>query len=100
LALKLGNFYMRSRRALPVLEDDVVPLEIGRQILLCLTEQRRAKDITRVINRPPSNTTGQSQHLLRRGLVVRVSKGVYDVVQPEPAEMPASIDGTRAAHGA
>jgi hypothetical protein len=46
------------------------------------------------------NTTGQLRHLIRRGPVVRVSKGVYDVVRPEPAEMPASIDGTRAAHGA
>ena len=100
LALKLGNCYMRSRRALPVLEDDAVPLEIGRQILLCLTEQRRAKDITRVINRPPSSTTSQLQHLLHRGLAVRVSQGVNGVVRPESAEMPASIGGTRSAHGA
>jgi hypothetical protein len=53
-----------------------------------------------MINRPPSNTTGQLQHLLHRGLVVRVSQGVYDVVRPESAEMPASIGGTRSAHGA
>ena len=77
LARKAGSGYVRSGTAMPVLTDDVVPMEIGRQILLCLTEPRRAKDIARIINRPPSNATGQLQHLLRRGLVVRVSKGVY-----------------------
>ncbi len=100
LALKVGNCHVRSRRALPVLENDAVPLEIGRQILRCLTEQLWAKDIARMINRPPSNTTCQLQHLLHRGLVVRVIKGVYGVVRPEPAEMPAPIGGTSAAHGA
>ena len=63
------------------LQNDAVPLEIGRQILLCLTEPRRTRDIARIIDRPPSNTTGQLQHLLRRGLVVRISKGVYGLAR-------------------
>ena len=46
------------------------------------------------------NTTGQLRHLLRRSPVVRVSKGVYGVGRPEPADMQASIGGTRSAHGA
>jgi hypothetical protein len=62
--------------------------------------RRRAKDIARMINRPPSNTTGQLQHLPCRGRFVRVSQGVYDVVRPERVEMPAPIGGTSAAHGA
>jgi hypothetical protein len=37
LALKLGNCYVRIWRALPALEDDAGLLEIGRQIVLCLT---------------------------------------------------------------
>ncbi len=83
LAMKLGAGYVRSGTAMPVLGDDAVPMEIGRQILLCLTEPRRTRDIARIIDRSPSNTTGQLQHLLRRGLVVRVGKGVYELAQPD-----------------
>jgi DNA-binding IclR family transcriptional regulator len=83
LAMKIGAGYVRRGPAMPVLEEDAVPMEIGRQILLCLTEPRRAKEIACIINRPASNATGQLQHLLRRGLVVRVRKGVYDLVRPE-----------------
>jgi len=81
--MKLRAGYVRSGTAMPVLDDDAVPLEIGRQILLWLTEPRRTRDIARIINRSPSNTTGQLQHLLRRGLVVRVGKGVYELAQPD-----------------
>jgi hypothetical protein len=83
LAMKPGAGYVRSGTAMPVLDDDAVPMEIGRQILLCLTEPRRTRDIARIIDRSPSNTTGQLQHLLRRGLVVRVGKGVYELAQPD-----------------
>ena len=86
LARNIRGFFVRCGSALPVLEDEAAALQIGRQILLCLTEPRRTRDIARIINRSPSNTTGQLQHLLRRGLVVRVSKGVYDVVPPEPVQ--------------
>jgi hypothetical protein len=72
-------------------------------------------------HRPPSDMTGQLQHLLRRGLVVRVSKGVYDVLRPDrhrastldrakqlradtgasrPAEMPTLVGGTGAMRSA
>jgi hypothetical protein len=72
-------------------------------------------------HRPPSDMTGQLQHLLRRGLVVRVSKGVYDVMRPDrhqaftldptkqlranagasrPTEMPTPVSGTGAMRGA
>jgi hypothetical protein len=72
-------------------------------------------------HRPPSDMTGQLQHLLRRGLVVRVSKGVYDVMRPDrhqaftlnptkqlrpnagasrPTEMPTPVGGTGAMQGA
>ena len=81
LALKLDAGYVRSGKPMRALQDDAVPMEIGRQILLCLTEPRRTRDIARIVNRPPSNTTGQLQHLLRRGLVVRISKGVYDLAR-------------------
>ena len=97
LALKVDKGFVRRGPAMPVLQDEVVPLEIGRQILLCLTEPRRAKDIACIINRPPSNTSGQLQHLLRRGLVVRVGKGVYDLARagghrekvPRPTKQPS-----------
>lgn len=97
LALKVDKGFVRSGPAMPVLQDEAVPLEIGRQILLCLTEPRRAKDIARIIDRPPSNTTGQLQHLLCRGLVVRVGKGVYDLARadghgekvPRPTKQPS-----------
>jgi hypothetical protein len=81
--MMLGAGYVRSGTAMPVLDDDAVPMEIGRQILLCLTEPRRTRDIARIIDRSPSNTTGQLQHLLRRGLVIRVGKGVYELAQPD-----------------
>jgi hypothetical protein len=82
-----------------------------QQPLSILTEPRR----------PPSDTTGQLRHLLRRGLVVRVSKGVYDVVRSDrhqaftldrakqlranagalrPTEMPTLVGGTGAMRGA
>jgi hypothetical protein len=120
LAMKVDAGDVRSGTEMPVLQDEVMPLEIGRQILLYLTEPRRAKDIVRIINRPPSNTTGQLQHRLRRGLVVRVSKGAYDVGRPDgqqvstlspakqpraeagvpvPSEMAASIAATRSLQG-
>jgi hypothetical protein len=116
--MKVDAGDVRSGTAMPVLQDEAMPLEIGRQILLCLTEPRRAKDIARIINRQPSNTTGQ--HLLGRGLVVRVSKGVYDVGRPDghqasipspakqvraeasvpvPSEMAASIAANRSLQG-
>lgn len=88
LAMKVGAGYVRRGLAMPVLQDQAVPVEIGRQILLCLTEPRRAKDIARIIGRPSCNATGQLQHLLRRGLVVRVSKGVYDLARPDLAGKP------------
>jgi DNA-binding IclR family transcriptional regulator len=83
LAMKIGAGYARCGPAMPVLEEDAVPMEIGRQVLLCLTEPRRAKEIACIINRPASNATAQLQHLLRQGLVVRVSKGVYDLARPK-----------------
>ena len=109
LALKLDAGYVRSGKPVRALQDDAVPMEIGRQILLCLTEPRRTRDIALIINRPPSNTTGQLQHLLRRGLVVRISKGVYDLARsdrprastnvrasierPAPVAAPSHLDG-------
>lgn len=108
LATKLDKGYVRSGTAMPVLEDDAVPMAVSRQILLCLTEPRRTKDIARIIGRPPSNTTGQLQHLLRRGLVVRIGKGVYalappdkpPVLIPRPAkpakQRPLAVAGVRA----
>jgi predicted transcriptional regulator len=94
LAMKVGRGYVRRGTAMPVLQDEAVPLEIGRRILLCLTEPRRARDIARIINRPPSNATARLRHLVRRGLVARVGKGVYDLARadghyssmPRPAE--------------
>jgi hypothetical protein len=91
------------------------------QPLSILTEPRRSKDIARIISRPPSDTTGQLLHLLRRGLGVRVSKGVYDIMRPDrhqaftldptkqlrpnagasrPTEMPTPVGGTGAMQGA
>jgi hypothetical protein len=89
LALKLDAGYVRSERSPDPVQDDAVPMEIGRQILLCLTEPRRTRDIARIINRPPSNTTGQLQHLLRRGLVVRISKGIYALAPSNGMSGPA-----------
>jgi hypothetical protein len=105
LAMRLGAGYVRSGTAMPVLEDAAVPMETGRQILLCLTEPRRTRDIARIIDRPPSNTTGQLQHLLRRGLVVRVGKGVYELARPDKRhasiskwakQRPQAVGGVRA----
>ena len=77
LALSKGkNHYIRHGGTRTLLDGDLPP-EIGRQILSCLTEPRRAKDIAHIVNRPPSVTTGHLRHLLKRGLVTRVSKGVY-----------------------
>jgi DNA-binding IclR family transcriptional regulator len=87
--------YVRSERSPDPVQDDAVPMEIGRQILLCLTEPRRTRDIARIINRPPSNTTGQLQHLLRRGLVVRISKGVYDIAPSSRKSGPAAQGAER-----
>jgi hypothetical protein len=95
LALKLDAGYVRSERSPDPVQDDAVPMEIGRQILACLTEPRRTRDIARIINRPPSNTTGQLQHLLRRGLVVRVSKGVYDLAPSNRKSGPAAQGAER-----
>ncbi len=95
LAKKVDGGYVHSG-TMPIPQGDAAPMEIGRRILLCLTEPRRAKDIARIIDRPPSNTTGQLQHLLRRGLVVRVSKGVYDLARAakHPAPVPR-LEGRR-----
>jgi hypothetical protein len=70
---------------MPVPRDEAVLLEIGWQILLCLTKPRRTKDIARIIDRPPSDITDQ---LLRRGLLVRVSKGVYGLTRPDGRQAP------------
>jgi len=93
LAMKVQGGYVRSGTVLPVLPDDAAPIAIGRQILLCLTEPRRARDIARIINRPPSNATGQLAHLLRRGLVVRVAKGVYDIAGQKPVRKSRAKSG-------
>ena len=61
----------------PLVAEGDGPLVVGRCILSCLTEPRRARDIAEIIQRPPSVTTGHLRHLLNRGLIVRVGKGVY-----------------------
>ena len=86
--------FVRCGPAGRVLADEEVPPEIGRQILSCLTEPRRPREIAAIVNRPPSVTTGHLRHLLKRGLIVRIDKGVYALacrVHPPAADAHAGV---------
>ncbi len=86
--------FVRCGPAGPVLADEEVPPEVGRQILSCLTEPRRPREIAAIVNRPASVTTGHLRHLLKRGLVVRIAKGVYALtcrVHPSAADAQSPV---------
>ncbi len=89
LRVKYGGYVVCAPMT-PEMAGKAVPPEIGRQILACLTEPRRARDIARLVNRPGSVTTGHLRHLLKRRLVVRVSKGVYALAGHADTTVPSN----------